>query len=652
MLKKFFEQLFGEQEGWIFVAYKNHDTNEFGQKKYMNTPQQIDLMIEETEAINKECSIYFCPHLFEDSQKGRVKTNSLESKCLWLDKDKGRLDEIVPKPTYCWETSQGRWQAVWVLDEFVDIEFIEPLNKTIIENTNGDPGGWHAGKLLRFPCSINHKYTPYEVGFFLWEDGPEYDKTSFTEPVKSLEQKELEEIAQMEKMPKNLLSASAALAKHGKHIPSGAWDLLQAVPKQGESWSEKLWKLEALLVAAELPLEDIFSIVRESPWNKYQRDNRKDEDLWKEVQKCARETHTVVPSDEEVEELPWIPLDKLMLYAERPEWLVEEIWMQKNVGWIAGVGKSYKSVMSLDLALSIASGTPFLGQFKVNDPGPVLMVQEEDPLWRVAHRLQVMANHKNVTGIDVAHDDENLILSMRNTNIPLYISCGGRLTFDNENRMDALERAIASVLPRLVVLDPMFMMAAGMDEFKASEMAVILNTLKQWRNEYNCAIAVVHHYNKGGGTDTSKLYGSMALYAWSENSLMVDRPKRDVNEVIIRRDIKDSPAEEPLYVEFFDIDNDYSYEVKEKNTMGRPQDENVDDRILNALMDATDRGKEFVGIQAIADIAGENYDRTRYRMLRLEKQRHVEAKTKGRTILYRPTEYTVSNFLTEQDSLL
>lgn len=652
MLKKFFKDIFGEQEGWIFTAYKNHSTEEFGQKKYKNTPQQIDLMLEEMEALNKECSIYFCPHLFLDNEKGRVKGNSLHSKCLWLDKDKGSLDEIKPKPTYCWETSQGRWQAIWKLNEYLEVEYVEPLNKNIIENTNGDPGGWHAGKLLRFPESINHKYTPYEIGFFMWQDGPTYNKVDFAEPVKTKEQKELEELSELS-LPRNPLSAAKALAKHGKHIPAGAWELLQATPKQGESWSEKLWKLEALLIAAEVPLKDVYSIVRESPWNKYDRDNRTDKDLWKEVNKCAKETHTVIPSDEEVEELPWVPLDKLMLYAERPEWLVEEIWMQKNVGWIAGVGKSYKSVLSLDLALSIASGTPFLGKFKVNEPGPVLMVQEEDPLWRVAHRLQVMANHKNVTGIDVAHDDDNLILSMRNTDIPLYISCGGRLSFDNEGRVDALERAIASVRPRMVVLDPFFMMSAGSDEFKSSEMTLILNVLKQWRNEYDCSIAIVHHYNKGGGADTNKLYGSMALYAWSENSLMVDRPKRDVNEVIIRRDIKDSPAEDPLYVEFFDIDNDYSYEVStDKNRPSSTKDRDADSAIMHALYDLSGQD-EFIGIREISNKCDDNYDRVRYRLQRLEELGKVEVKQKGRALLYRPTIEGANEYLIdEQESLL
>jgi len=624
-LKKFFEKIYGDLEGWIFTAYKDHEKDDFGQKKYSN--EQVDTMLDEIFSYNDKASIYFCPHLFETNGKGRVKGNSLETKCLWVDKDKGKLDELKPKPTICWQTSEGRWQAVWVLDRYIDIETAELLNKNLVEQTKGDPGGWHAGKLLRVPDSVNHKYSPPFQGYFLWSDGPVYPPHKFAKEEKTPEQKELEELAEQPDVPQKLPTYAQAITVHGRRIPGAAWDLLQTPPKKGESWSEPLWRLEVLLLQSGIPEKDVFAIVRESHWNKYKRDGRHEKDLWKEVLKASKEQEIETPSDEEVHELPWVSLDKLMLHAERPEWLVEDIWMDKNVGWIAGEGKSYKSVMSLDLALSVASGTPFLDTYKVNKPGPVLMVQEEDPMWRVAHRVKTMANHKDLMKIDIVASEEKFSMSVQPTNVPLYVSCGGSFAFADETRMEALERTIDAVRPRLVVLDPMFMMAVGYDEFKAGEITSVLNVLKQWRNEYDCAIAVVHHFNKGQGSDITKLYGSMALYAWSENSLLVQRESREQNLISIRRDIKDSPSDEIIGLEFFDIDLTYDFQFREM-TDDKSVHAGHAEIVIKELYAAS--GGDEVTLSEIAERLGLSSKSARNHITELERQGKVKAEARGR----------------------
>jgi DNA-binding transcriptional ArsR family regulator len=96
----------------------------------------------------------------------------------------------------------------------------------------------------------------------------------------------------------------------------------------------------------------------------------------------------------------------------------------------------------------------------------------------------------------------------------------------------------------------MFMMSAGVDEYKASEISLILNKIKQMRNNYGCAFCVVHHYRKGAGEAHERVYGSMALYAWSENSLFVSRRAGTSTIIDIDRDIKDAIIEESLSVDF------------------------------------------------------------------------------------------------------
>lgn len=592
-MKKFLQRVWGQDNGWVFVGFKNHASGDWDQKNY-TYPDQLDKIIKEVEVKNNSHSAYFCPHLFKDKGR-RVKDNSSDTRFLWVDKDAGSLTDFNPRPTICWQTSEGKWQGLWELNEKLDITKAEIINKKLIDLCKGDKGGWHAGKYLRIPETINHKYKPAYHGILLWDDGPTYKPEEFVplEVERDEVEEAIRELTEIPKMPRNLPSFQEALVANGRRIPKVAWELLQQEPQRGDDWSDKIWRLESLLVKAEIPVEHVFAIVKGSPWNKYERDKRPDEHLWKEIYKAYKEKATILPEDE-LEDLPWMGLDSLLLYAERPEWLVEDIWMAKNVGWIAGEGKSYKSVMSLDLALSVASGTPFLGKFPVKDPGTVLMVQEEDPVWRVAHRIQAMADHKGIMNIDVAHKEGSLVFKMNETNVPLFLSIGGKLTFEDEDRMSALERAIATRRPKLVVMDPMFMMSAGMDEFKAGEMAGVLNTLKQWRNEYECAIAIVHHFRKGQGADTQKLYGSMALYAWSENSLLVQRESRDTNLVSIRRDIKDAPSDEKIAVEFLNIDEEYKYVIRD---MKKPNNNSVALAIKDSLGEITIKGiQEMTGL--------------------------------------------------------
>ena len=68
-------------------------------------------------------------------------------------------------------------------------------------------------------------------------------------------------------------------------------------------------------------------------------------------------------------------------------WLVEGLWTQQGVGLLCGSPKSCKTWLALELALSVASKTPVLGKYEVNDPGAVLLFAAEDAPAMVRDRL-------------------------------------------------------------------------------------------------------------------------------------------------------------------------------------------------------------------------------------------------------------------------
>jgi hypothetical protein len=60
--------------------------------------------------------------------------------------------------------------------------------------------------------------------------------------------------------------------------------------------------------------------------------------------------------------------------AER--WLVEQLWCARSVRVISGAPKSAKTWLGLDMALSVAMGTPCLDKYAVPELGPVLVYNE------------------------------------------------------------------------------------------------------------------------------------------------------------------------------------------------------------------------------------------------------------------------------------
>jgi AAA domain len=77
--------------------------------------------------------------------------------------------------------------------------------------------------------------------------------------------------------------------------------------------------------------------------------------------------------------LPVAPAHTLAERAEEQRWLVDRLWSEEAVGIIGGEPKCCKSFLALDLAVSIAAGTPCLRRFAVQRPGRVLLYAAEMP---------------------------------------------------------------------------------------------------------------------------------------------------------------------------------------------------------------------------------------------------------------------------------
>jgi hypothetical protein len=191
------------------------------------------------------------------------------------------------------------------------------------------------------------------------------------------------------------------------------------------------------------------------------------------------------------------------------DWLIQDLWVDQALGFVAGIPKSMKSLLTLHIAYHVAHGEAFLTK-KVLRSGPVLLVQEEDNDHIIRKRLR---------GLD--HNADGLLHiwtpGITSTHIRLDLEAG----------VEALDREIARINPVLVILDPLANMHSLENENDAASMNRMLENLRHLRDYRKCSIMVVHHLRKEGMNDGpswgQRMRGSSVLHAKSESALYLDR---------------------------------------------------------------------------------------------------------------------------------
>jgi hypothetical protein len=231
------------------------------------------------------------------------------------------------------------------------------------------------------------------------------------------------------------------------------------------------------------------------------------------------------------EPLPVVPISKVGA-ARGPRWLIEGLWAEEGVGLVGGSPKTCKTWLSLDLALSVASGTPALGTFAVPSAGPVLLFAAEDAPAAVRQRLLGLA----------------LMRGLSLDELPLHLVLAASLRLDTARDQRRLARAVAELRPRLLVLDP-FVRLHRVDENSALEVSGVLAYLRDLQRVHHVAILVVHHTRKAGVAQAQAglgLRGSGDLHAWGDSNLYLRRHQGGLSLVVEQRN---AAAMDPLTLE-------------------------------------------------------------------------------------------------------
>lgn len=285
--------------------------------------------------------------------------------------------------------------------------------------------------------------------------------------------------------------------------------------------------------------------------------------------------------------------------SEGASWLVQDWLPDKSITFLVSPPESYKTWILLDLAVSISTGLPFMGQAKVNKTGAAMIIQQEDSHGGLTERLALIAEQKMGVTANLGKDMWQIPCI---PDLPIYIHPSRMLRFDNEKVLKELEEQIKLIKPKVILIDPLYSTTSGVDNYMA-DLANQMMILKTWRDKYGCSFVISHHSKKNLDPDSTARedsWGSQFLNAFLEAGWQVRRnQKLAPNEVVVRRHSKVMGNQAPISLTF-DISTTYpmKYQVtaRQYETSNTPAPAPAQAYILEAFGEREFSQKDVVNV--------------------------------------------------------
>lgn len=179
---------------------------------------------------------------------------------------------------------------------------------------------------------------------------------------------------------------------------------------------------------------------------------------------------------------------KEILKEPSPRHLIDPFLPELSLCVLVAPPNVGKTTLLLGMAVSIATGRPFLGR-KTEKTGSVLYVPAEG--WRgLPKRLHAQLEHHGIAESDVP----NLYIVKQTPNLLL-----DEIDDEEESLGSEVMAAIETwrpVNPELIVIDPLNFAMDGGDENSARDMSKVCRSAGLIRDELGCAVVFAHHTNK------------------------------------------------------------------------------------------------------------------------------------------------------------
>ncbi|MDE2098836.1 MAG: AAA family ATPase [Patescibacteria group bacterium] len=550
--------VWGKQPGEFIIVSAKQDSK-WQDQSFRRVEEAIAWLRDQDD----DADLYWCPTKFNSPR--RKKESVAPTVFGWADLDFANpwmFDDDI-RPSIAWESSPGRYHALWELTEATDPRQVELMNKSIAYAVGADKSGWDLTQVLRIPGTKNHKYSPPVKVRLLWQGGKLYRPDDLMR--RAAGSKSTQDETPSDGGESFDLNAEQVLVKYKHLIPRKILRLLLQDEVTPGQRSDILWSIEHELASIGLKKDEIITLIQASAWNKYKGRSDEHKRLEHEVAQAfldavgkePNKSRTKPTNDEDsISTTSLTILNDTQLMGDidsSPGWLVEGFWSRRSHGIVAGEPKSFKSTLVMDLAVSVSSGEPFLNQFAVHEVGPVVIIQNENATWIMKDRLAKIRASKGLIG-NVKYPSSNIPEVTFAPELPIYYVNQQAVNLSDPVHQKLIEKLIGDIKPVLTIFDPLYLMFDG-DVNSAKDLNPVLSWLLRLKNQTGTGLLVIHHWNKGGASARGgqRMLGSTTLHGWIESAWYISIGNSDEepgeSDVDITEGVNDAGGRAVLTIE-------------------------------------------------------------------------------------------------------
>lgn len=505
-LSQFFDRIFGEQTGYVYVPTKNPVTSAWV-KKFFEWPEQKDQLISYVVSNSADLEVYYSPALFKEPREGEESITKADFKgtyFAWAEFD-GDLPsqesmQGIPAPSLRIKSSTaGHEHWYWRLDFFeTDPDVLEKLTRRLAYALGADLSGWDYQQVLRPPATIHHesrKTTQLletnnnRVNIERFADLPDIPDHTWNIDIDGELPPSIEVLL---KYPfKEEVNYSLFLKKT---IPVGKRS--SALTRAGFAMAE--------VGASNIEMMSVL-LMLDNRWKKFV--GRGEELQRKYLVGIIRYVRKELPVDLDTidEDIPWLTLTELFNLDINVEWLIPGLVQKKGIFFITGRSGVGKTHFTFQMAAHMALGKPYLG-FEFEKPTKICIIEQEiSPEEFKEEMLKIMNQF--------SEEERQVILKNIHT-----VPTGYAVNLRYPRVQDNIVRRIEEFQPELVFWDS-FQVSMGGDILNPESLNSSFDFLKRrLAAQYGVSNWFIHHNRKSQvgnkkPRELDDLFGGQAISA-------------------------------------------------------------------------------------------------------------------------------------------
>jgi hypothetical protein len=216
---------------------------------------------------------------------------------------------------------------------------------------------------------------------------------------------------------------------------------------------------------------------------------------------------------------------------EPPE-LVKHVLHQGSKIIVGGTSKGWKTMTLIDLAVSVATGSPWWGFETVQGPVCYINFEIQEPF--MCKRVNAVCKAKGVT----LQPDQFMVWNLRGHGEGI------------ENIVADLMAVLRHRKFALIVIDPIYKALGDRDENKAGDVASMLNQLEKIAVKTGAAVAFGAHYSKGNQAlkESVDRIGGSGVFARDPDSILTMTAHEEPGAFTVEATLRNFPPIEPFVV--------------------------------------------------------------------------------------------------------